>query len=1028
MNIPSLCIRRPVFTIVISLMMIILGVMAFHDLPVRYLPDIDKPVISISTAYPGASPQLIEQEVTTPIENELAGISGVDNMHSTSSLGMSQVKIRFNLGVNISEQLDDIRNKLASIRKHMPSDVEPPVIRKVDGGGNPAVIFAFTDKNKSAIAISDYVNRYVFNQLEEVDGVGEVFFFGGHSYAIRIGLQPDKMAARSVTIADIKNAMAQQNLNVPSGQIKSRNRYYTVITNARFKDAQQFKKLIIKVQNGYAIHLSDVATVVVGPEDVESALRVDGQPAVGLGVIPQSTANPVTVAKKAIATINHLRSTLPNGMQAKVVYNKANFIKQSINEVYRTLIEAIIFVVLVVFLFLGNMRSALIPIVTVPICLLAVFWPMSLLGYSINTLTLLALVLAIGLVVDDAIVMLENIYRHIQKGMTPIQAAFKGSREIVFAIIAMTVTLAAVFAPLGFTGGLTGKLFLQFGITLSAAVIISGFVALTLSPMMCGRFLQNKQEGKFSAWLDRLFAKLTASYKNGLRWVFNKRIYVVLLLILFSGGGYYLYHTLPSELAPTEDQGAIIGVVSSPNNSSFSYTNAYTKQIEKLYDAIPEKQAYLMAAGFPDPSSAFSILILKPWQQRERSQKQISAELGKKMRAIPGIDAFPVSPAPLGRRHSNNHGLSIRMMTTGSYASLNTVMNNMVTQLEQYPGLSNVSNNLQLNSAQFRVDINRNLAADMHVNVGDIANTIATMLGGSNPGNFEYDGQSYKIILQLPRSQRGDVAALKQLYVANREGKMVPLANLISISNDIGPSELPHFNRMRSAELSAEITPGYNMGEAIKFIQQQFKQLPENVKYQFSGGAKDYTQTLGRTAMAFMLALLFIYLVMAAQFESFVDPLIILFAVPLSLVGALLSLKLSGGTINIYSNIGMVTLIGLISKHGILITEFANQLRKQGYELREAVIEAAALRLRPILMTTAAMVLGALPLALASGAGAASRQQIGWVIVGGMLIGTFFSLVVVPVAYSYLARKQLKATIVDETHNVATQQPLIDTK
>ncbi len=1018
MNIPSLCIRRPVFTIVMSLLLIIFGVIAYHRLPVSYLPNIDNPVVNVTTIYPGASPELVEQQITTPIENALAGINDVANMQSSSSLGKSQITINFNLGTDLNAQLDDIRNELSAIRKHLPQDVDAPVAKKVDTNGNPAIILAVSDASKSALALTDYMNRYLFNQLQEIDGVGEVLFFGERNYAIRIWLDANKMAARNVTVTDVQKALAQQNLSVPSGQIKSSDRYYTVITNAQFNQADQFNNLIISVNNGYVTHLSDIAKVEVGAENSDSAMRVDGKPAVGLGIIAQATANPVTVAANVLKTLKKLQNGLPAGMHIKVVYNKADYIKQSINDVYQTLIEAIIFVMLVVFLFLGNIRSAFIPIVTVPICLLAVFWPMQLLGYSINTLTLLALVLAIGLVVDDAIVMLENIHRHIQNGVPPMQAAFAGSREIVFAIIAMTITLAAVFAPLGFTGGMTGKLFLQFGITLSAAVIISGFVALTLSPMMCGRILHAEHSGRFSEWLDKRFAILTAAYKKLLGRVFNKRIYVILLLIIFSIGGYVLYRSLPSELAPVEDQGAIMGMINSPDDASFAYTDNYAKQIEALYAAIPEKQAYLMAVAHPDPASAFSILILKPWQQRKRSQQQISDQLGKEMRAIPGIDAFPVSPSPLSKRHSSNSGVNVVLMTSDSFQSLNQVIDNTVASLKNYPGLVNVKNHLQLNSEQFRVTINRDLAANMHVNVADIANTIATMLGGSNPSNFDYDGQAYKIILQMPRENRGSIDALKQLYVASSDGKMIPLSSLITISNEVGPAVLPHFNRLRSAGLSADVAPGYSIGQVITHLQQQLKQLPDSVHYQFTGAAADYMQTSGRTTLAFALALVFIYLVMAAQFESFIDPFIILFAVPLSIIGALLSLKLSGGSINIYSNIGMVTLIGLIAKHGILITEFANQLRRQGYELRDAVIEAAALRLRPILMTTAAMVLGALPLALASGAGAASRQQIGWVIVGGMLIGTLFSLVVVPVAYSYFAvtaRPETAMEISDQT-------------
>lgn len=1009
MSFTEFCIKRPVFTLVLTAIIIIVGVISGLRLNVRQLPNISQAVVSITTQYDGASPDLIEKEITKPIENALSSISGIDLMQSESRLGRSQVSLSFPMNADMTDAVAEIRNKMSAIGDQLPQGTKAPVVYKSESEDNPSLILGFSDSTKNALEITDYLNRYIKPQVEEVAGVAQVFYFGGREYAIKIWLDAAQMAAHQVSVSEIKSALLEQNVEIPSGQFKSKKRYYTVITDAKFERAQDFKKLIIKDKNGYITRLEDVAKLRVEALDDDNLLRINKQSAVGLGIIPQSTANPVEVANSVMRLVEKLRPNLPAGMKVNTVYDTAIYIKQSLIDVVKTMIEAVLCVMLVVYLFLGNVRSSLIPIVTVPICLIGVLWPMHLLGFSLNTITLLALVLAIGLVVDDAIVMLENIYRHMQQEPSIQRASIKGAKEIVFAIIAMTLTLAAVYAPLSFIPGFTGQLFTQFGITLSLAVVLSGVVALSLSPMMCAQILRLSKT-KFSIFVDKLFDALTRKYRYSLLWSFKHWKFIGIFLFLFSALGVYCFNTLPSELAPKEDQGVILGIMKSPTDASFDYTKKYAQQLEEIYSNVKDKNAFLVAVGYPDERSVFSVLRLKPWGEREASQEKISNNLQRQFKDIIGVNAFAVSPSPLARRHRSNNGFEIVIMTSSDYGVLNEITDNVVARLKHYPGLTNVENRLQLNSEQFHLSIDRNFAADLGVRLSDISETISTMLGGNNPVNYSYEGQTYPVWMQLAKNDRQNPASLNALYVTSARDKMIPLRSLVKIREDVGPLSLPHYNRLRSAQVTAELAPGYTLGGVISEVSSILqKSLPDNAQYSFAGASKDYLESKGSTELAFILALLFIYLVMAAQFESFHTPFIILLSVPWSMIGALIALKLSGSSLNLYSNIGMVTLIGLIAKHGILITEFGNQRLQQGMDLLRASLSAASLRLRPILMTTAAMVLGALPLALASGAGAHARQQIGWTIVGGMTLGTIFSLYVIPMVFVLWGKQRKKA-------------------
>ncbi|KTD61525.1 efflux RND transporter permease subunit [Legionella spiritensis] len=1009
MTFPEHCIRRPVFTIVLTLLLVISGLLYFKKLPVRHLPNIDRPIITIITIFDGASPDLVEKEITIPVENVLGSIAGVDTIRSTSLLSKSRVKVEFQLGVDINEVVSEIRNKMSALQPKLPEGSQPPTVSKNDDEANPVAVIGFHDPNKNALEITDYISRHVKPRLQEIQGVGEVVFHGAREYAVKISLDPVKMAARNITVAAIKKTLAQQNIDVPSGQIKSKNRFYTVVTHARLKEVKHFADLVIAKRKHHLIRLGEVAIIKVGSENEDNRLRINGKPAVGLAILAQSTANPVDVAHAVNEELSAMRPTFPVGFQANVMFDSTQFIQESIHEVYKTFLEATLFVGLVVFLFLGSLRAAIIPIITIPICLIGVFGPMYWFGFELNTLTLLAMVLAIGLVVDDAIVILENCHRHMQSGLPAIQAAIRGSNEITFALIAMTLTLGAVYAPMGFVEGFTGKLFLQFGITLALTVILSGLVALSLSPMMCSRLLK-KDSSAYALWLDRNLDKLSATYHNCLKASLRKPIRLIAILLASTTVGLFCYAHLGAEIAPIEDQSYIIGPVNSPTNASTAYTDHYTRQLEALYEAVPEKMAYLVSVH---PTSAFTLLKLVPWKQRSRTQKAIGDSLMDKMQNIPGISVFPVNPNPLGHSSASSSQLSFAVMGNTSYKRLNEISNNLVKILDREPLLKHVKNHLALDSEQIDIEINRQLAADLGVNLADVAELLSTMLGGSNPVNFNYDGQAYKVILQLQQSQRADTSVLNKLYVQSNRGRMIPLSSLIKINNSIGPDTLPHLNRMRSASITAELTPNTRTSQVVPVVERILNDnLPEDIQYRFTGAVKDYLESSGSSLIAFLLALLFIYLVLAAQFESFIDPLIVLLSVPLCLVGAVVALYCFGGSLSIYSNIGMVTLIGLVTKHGILITEFANQQLQQGQSKRNAILHSAKVRLRPILMTTLAMILGALPLAMAFGAGAESRQQLGIVIIGGMIVGTIFSLFVVPFAYLLLSRRKTGTALV----------------
>ncbi|MDP3585235.1 MAG: efflux RND transporter permease subunit [Thiobacillus sp.] len=1015
MILSDLSIRRPVLATVMSLMIILIGLIAFDRLPVREYPNIDAPVVSVRTVYPGASAAVMESQITKPLEDSLSGIEGIRTIKSVSREAVSQITVEFVQSRDPEAAANDTRDRVARVRGLLPGEAEDPVVAKIEADAQAIIWLAFSSDRQSPLEITDYADRVVADQLKTLPGVASVIIGGQRRYAMRLWLDPSRMAALGVTVQDVETALRSQNTELPSGRIEGPMREFTVLAETDLKTPEEFERVIIRESDGALVRLGDLGRAEIGAADERNIVRVNGRAAVGLGIVKQSTANTLAVAQAVKAELPRLEAELPEGMQLRVGFDSSIFIEKSIDAVYTTMIEAMVLVVAVIFLFLRNWRATLIPFVTIPVSLIGAFIFLYAMGFTINVLTLLGLVLAIGLVVDDAIVMLENIYRHIEEGMPPYEAAVKGAKEIGFAVVAMTLTLVAVFAPLAFAEGNTGKLFTEFAMTVAAAVLVSGFVALTLTPMMASKMLRHEtRHGAFFNFGERMLNGLNSGYTRGLTRVMRHPVIVAVVFVLVAVAAFGLLKSLKSELAPTEDRGFFIGFMLAPEGSTLQYTDQYARQLEGIYQNVPEvRTAFVVVApGLERPNpvnTALSFVMLDPWEERSRSQMDITASLGPQMfMGMPGVLAFPINPPSLGQSFRNPPLQFV--VQAPSYDELNTAVEALMAKVREYPGLSNPDTDLKLTKPQLKVDINRDKAAQMGVGIDTIGRTLETLLGGREVTRFKRDSEQYDVIVQLDPAARAVPQDLTALYVRGRDGGLTPLSNLVALTETVAPKELNHFNRQRAAIISANIAPGYTLGEALAFMDQAAAEtLPPSARTTLDGQSREFRESGQTLLITFALALVIIYLVLAAQFESFVSPFIIMLTVPLAATGALLALKLSGGTLNVYSQIGLVMLVGLITKHGILIVEFANQLRARGKRKVEAVIEAASLRLRPILMTTAAMVLGAVPLALASGAGAESRSPIGWVIVGGLLLGTLLTLFVIPVAYTLLTRERAEA-------------------
>ena len=1016
MTLPELCIRRPVFATVLSLLLVLVGLMAFNRLTVREYPNIDEPQVSVSTGYSGASAEIIESQVTQVLEGSLAGIEGIDTIESTSRAESSRITVRFRAGISINSATSDVRDRVSRVRRALPDEISEPTISKVEADAQPIIFLVLRSTGMSALELTDYVDRFVIDRFKNLDGVADVSINGDRRYAMRVWLDPVKLAGYGITVQDVEQAIRSQNVEIPAGRVESTDREFTVLSRTSLGTAEEFAKVTIKAAGGLQVTLGDVAKVELGTADVRRASRYDGQTALSIGIIKQAVANPLDVAKAINRVLPAINASMPKGTSIEIGFDSTVFIDRSINNVFKTILEAATLVILIILLFLHSFRAAIIPIVTIPVSLVTAFAIMYAAGLTINTLTLLAFVLAIGLVVDDAIVMLENIYRHVEEGMKPFDAAMRGAREVAFAVMAMTLTLAAVYAPIAFTPGRTGRLFLEFALTLAGAVVVSGFVALTLTPMMCSKLLKHSaRENIFARVIEGLLKNMDHGYRSALRFVLGLRWLVMLLALGIAGTGGYIFTQLKSELSPTEDRGTIIVSGNAPEGASFSYTQRYSQQVEAILKGIPDIRSALLIVGSGDVTQMNSFARLKDWSERKTSQQDTVQKLLPKLRAIAGIQASASNPASLGVRGAGKP-MQFVIQSSASYAELDKIANQLVEKLKDNPGLADLDTDLRLNKPEVQIEIDRARAADLGLDVTVIGRTLETLLGGRNVSKFQIGSEQYDVTVALPASDRTSPGALSGFFVRGSAGEMVQLSNIITVHEAVSPRELRRFNQLRAITIQANLAPGYTLGEAIAAFNAAAKDvLPDNAVTDLTGQAREFRDASSNLALVFVLALAFIYLVLSAQFESFRDPVMIMLSVPLSMTGALGALYLTSGTLNVYSQIGLVTLIGLITKHGILIVDFANRLQDEGRTRLDAIVEGASLRLRPILMTTSAMVLGAVPLVFATGAGAESRMQIGWVIAGGMTLGTLLTLFVVPCAYSIAGR-----------HNAA--QPIEETK
>ncbi len=1006
MQLAETSIRRPVFASVLSLLIMLIGAVSFNRLTVREYPKIDEPVVSVQTRFSGASSEVMEGQVTKILEDSLSGIEGVDVITSISRPERSLISIRFALSRDADSAAADVRDKVSRVRQRLPQGIDEPVIAKVEADAFPVIFMAMSSDTHSALQLSEMANQLVKPVLQTAPGAADVTVFGERKFSMRIWLDPDRLAAYRLTVQDVEDALRRSNLEVPAGRIESAQREFNVTAATDLRRPAEFRQVVIRTVNGMPVRIADVARVESGPVDERSAVRLNGRDSVALGVIRQATANPLDLSAGVRQLLVKVQKDLPPGVTIEVANDNSVFIDRSIKSVYTTIGEAVVLVALVILIFLRTFRASIIPLLTIPVALIGTFALMALAGFSINTLTLLALVLAIGLVVDDAIVMLENIYRHIEEGMTPFQASIKGAREVGFAIVAMTMTLVAVYAPLAFAPGRTGRLFTEFALALAGAVVVSGVVALTLSPMLCSVLLRhNPNPNFFDKGMERLLQALTRGYANLLALTLKVRWVVVLVAIGSGVLSWSVLGEIKRELSPIEDRGVVLAQVNGPDGSTLDYTNRYARAIERVGETYPEFDKIFSTIGNPTVAQGNIFFRTVPWEDRKRTTLEMAREMTPRIAGLTGVTAFPITPPSLGQGFTQRP-INFVIITSDSYQNLAQTVRTFQDELAKNPGFVQVDTDLRLNKPEIRLEVDRERAADMGVGVDAIARAVETMLGGRLVTRYKRESEQYDVIVQTSPSGRNTPDDIEKIFVRGKGDAMIPLSALVKLREIVVPRELNHFGQRRSASITSNLSADYSVGEALDFMDATARKvLKPGYATDLNGSSREFRKSADSLTLVFILALFFIFLVLAAQFESFVDPFVILLSVPLSMAGALMALKWSGGTLNVFSQIGLITLVGLITKHGILIVEFANQLREQGLDTVAAIKKSAEQRLRPILMTTGAMVLGALPLALASGAGAESRRQIGWVIVGGMSLGTLLTIFVVPTMYTLLARK-----------------------
>ncbi|MBR26905.1 MAG: multidrug transporter AcrB [Rhodobacteraceae bacterium] len=1008
MSFPGFFIRRPVFAAVLSLLIVVIGLVSLTRLPVRELPDVDAATVTISTSWRGAAPSVVDPQITEVVESAVAGVAGVERIASSSERGDSRVVVTFVTSRDVDDAANDIRGAVARIVNRLPEEADDPRVYKNDSDSDPVMRLAIVSDRHDPPRITDYAERYIVDRLATLDGVAAVTINGQRRYAIRIALDPAAMAARGLTATEIAAALRANNLELPAGDVISLWRRFQVRAATRLDDPEDFRRLVVSVVDGAPVRLGEIAEVTVGSENDETIVRSEGRNAVGLSVQRQSQANTIAISEAVRAELENIRASMPAGMEIFVSSDDAVFIQSSIEEVLKTLAIAVGLVVLVIFVFLGSPRATLAPAVVIPVALIGAVAGIYAFGFSINILTLFALILAIGIVVDDAIVVLENIQRRVERGEPPAAAALRGSDQVVFAVLATSITLISVFVPISFLDGQVGRLFTEFGIVMAVAVAFSTFVALTLTPVLCHRVLRQGSGGMLERAVNRLFAAIERGYRAALRGVMGYPLVIIVVALSIAGSAAWLNEQLSRELSPREDRGVFFVAVTAPQGATVAYTDREVAEVETrllpLLDTGDAARIFSIIGFRGETHRAFVVVRLSDWKARARTSQEIVGSLIGPVSSLPGARAFPINPSGLGLRGSRTP-LQVKVLGP-DFLSVQEWSKTLLEALAEEPGLRNLETDYEETQPELSIEVDRALADDLGVSVEDIGATLQTFFAGREVTGWIERGREYPVILQAKEDSRRTAEDLGAMYVrSNTTGALIPLSALLTSSEGSASPELARFNRLPAIEISAALEEGYDLGAAVETVlATAARVLPAEAQIAFDGQSREFQETSGGAVWTFVFAILVVYLVLAAQFESFIDPLVILLTVPLGLTGAFATLWLFDQSLNIYTQVGLVLLIGLMAKNGILIVEFANQLRDEGYSVREAALEGAVARLRPVAMTVISTLLGALPLVWSTGAGSEAREAIGLVIMGGFGIASLLTLFLTPVLYDLMVR------------------------
>lgn len=1006
MNISELSIRRPVLATVLTIIILLFGLIGYTTLGVREYPSVDNPIISVTCSYPGANAEVIENQITEPLEQNINGIPGIRSLSSTSQQGQCRITVEFELSVDLETAANDVRDKVSRAQRYLPRDCDPPTVSKADADASPILMVAIQSHTRSLLELSEIADLTVKEQLQTIPDVSSVSIWGEKRYSMRLWLDPVKMAGYSITPVDVKNAIDKQNLELPSGSIEGNTVELTLRTMGQMHTAKEFNNIILKEQNGQVVRFSDIGYAELGPADLKSYMKMNGVPMVGVVVIPQPGANHIDIADAVYERMEQMKKDLPDDVEYTYGFDNTRFIRASIAEVESTVYEAFALVIIIIFLFLRDWRVTLIPCIVIPVSLIGAFFVMYIAGFSINVLTMLAVVLSVGLVVDDAIVMTENIYIRIERGMKPFEAGIEGAKEIFFAVISTTITLAAVFIPIVFMEGTSGRLFREFSFVVAGSVIISAFSALTFTPMLATKLLKHREKQNwFYRKTEPFFEGMNLLYARSLQAFLRKRIIAIPFVLITLALIGYLWNHIPAEMAPLEDRSQINIRTSAAEGASYEYIRDYTEEINTLVDSIVPDAAFVTARV--SSGSGNIQVTLKDIKERDYTQMEVAEKISKAIRTHTKARSFVQQQSSFGGRRAS---MPVQyVLQAVSIEKLQEVLPEFLAQVYDNPTFQMADVDLKFSSPEMRVTINRDKAGTMGVSVRDIGETLQYGLSGQRMGYFYMNGKQYEILGQINRQQRNQPANIKSIYIRNDKGEMIQLDNLVEFVEAVAPPKLYHYNRFISATISAGLAEGKTIGDGLDEMDKiADKVLDDTFRTALSGDSKEYRESSSSLMFAFILALILIYLILSAQFESFKDPLIIMLTVPLAIAGALVFMYFGDITMNIFSQIGIIMLIGLVAKNGILIVEFANQKQEAGEEKMLAIRDAALQRLRPILMTSASTILGLLPLAFASGEGANQRIAMGVAVVGGMLVSTFLTMYIVPAIYSYISTNRAK--------------------